>query len=44
VDDFGYGDVGGKLVHFDGPLAFTTNDLLCAAAEIMGKRTYVMVY
>ncbi|CAD6255200.1 unnamed protein product [Miscanthus lutarioriparius] len=34
------GDVGGKLVHFDGPLAFTADDLLCATAEIMGKSTY----
>jgi hypothetical protein len=23
-------DVGGKLVHFDGRLAFTSDDLLCA--------------
>ena len=34
------GDVGGKLVHFDGPLAFTADDLLCATAEITGKSTY----
>nr|CAB3459123.1 unnamed protein product [Digitaria exilis] len=38
------GDVGGKLVHFDGPLAFTADDLLCATAEIMGKSTYGTVY
>ena len=31
------GDVGGELGHFDGPLAFTADDLLCATAEIMGK-------
>ncbi|KAE9614977.1 hypothetical protein Lal_00048377 [Lupinus albus] len=37
-------DNGGKLVHFDGPLAFTANDLLCATAEIMGKSTYGTVY
>ncbi|KAK1647562.1 hypothetical protein QYE76_065367 [Lolium multiflorum] len=40
----GGGDVGGKLVHFDGPLAFTADDLLCATAEIMGKSTYGTVY
>ncbi|XP_062197606.1 probable leucine-rich repeat receptor-like protein kinase IMK3 [Phragmites australis] len=38
------GDMGGKLVHFDGPLAFTADDLLCATAEIMGKSTYGTVY
>ncbi|CAN6330268.1 unnamed protein product [Urochloa humidicola] len=38
------GDVGGKLVHFDGPLAFTADDLLCATAEIMGKSTCGTVY
>ncbi|KAK8921978.1 putative leucine-rich repeat receptor-like protein kinase IMK3 [Platanthera zijinensis] len=37
-------DVGGKLVHFDGPLAFTADDLLCATAEIMGKSTYGTMY
>ncbi|CAL9118367.1 unnamed protein product [Musa acuminata var. zebrina] len=37
-------DTGGKLVHFDGPLAFTADDLLCATAEIMGKSTYGTVY
>jgi serine/threonine protein kinase len=31
-------------VHFDGPLAFTADDLLCATAEIMGKSTYGTVY
>ncbi|WCJ19960.1 Leucine-rich repeat protein kinase family protein [Euphorbia peplus] len=40
----GGGDNGGKLVHFDGPLAFTADDLLCATAEIMGKSTYGTVY
>ncbi|CAA6662540.1 unnamed protein product [Spirodela intermedia] len=35
---------GGKLVHFDGPLVFTADDLLCATAEIMGKSTYGTVY
>ena len=38
------GDVGGELVHFDAPLAFTADDLLCATAEIMGKSTYGTVY
>ncbi|KAL1307963.1 hypothetical protein HN51_049875 [Arachis hypogaea] len=38
------GENGGKLVHFDGPLAFTADDLLCATAEIMGKSTYGTVY
>jgi serine/threonine protein kinase len=38
------GEVGGKLVHFDGPLAFTADDLLCATAEILGKSTYGTVY
>jgi serine/threonine protein kinase len=36
--------VGGKLVHFDGPLTFTADDLLCATAEIMGKSMYGTVY
>ncbi|XP_018484818.2 LOW QUALITY PROTEIN: probable leucine-rich repeat receptor-like protein kinase IMK3 [Raphanus sativus] len=40
----GGGETGGKLVHFDGPLAFTADDLLCATAEIMGKSTYGTVY
>ncbi|CBI25415.3 unnamed protein product, partial [Vitis vinifera] len=35
---------GGKLVHFDGPMVFTADDLLCATAEIMGKSTYGTVY
>ncbi|KAK3118208.1 hypothetical protein QOZ80_9BG0695690 [Eleusine coracana subsp. coracana] len=43
-EESGGGDVGGKLVHFDGPLAFTADDLLCATAEIMGKSTYGTVY
>lgn len=38
------GDIGGKLVHFDGPLTFTADDLLCATAEIMGKSTYGTMY
>ncbi|KAG5090375.1 hypothetical protein JHK82_049153 [Glycine max] len=38
------GEAGGKLVHFDGPMAFTADDLLCATAEIMGKSTYGTVY
>lgn len=38
------GDAGGKLVHFDGPMVFTADDLLCATAEIMGKSTYGTVY
>ncbi|KAK4489311.1 hypothetical protein RD792_005115 [Penstemon davidsonii] len=38
------GDTGGKLVHFDGPLVFSADDLLCATAEIMGKSTYGTVY
>ncbi|ERM95551.1 probably inactive leucine-rich repeat receptor-like protein kinase IMK2 [Amborella trichopoda] len=40
----GGGEAGGKLVHFDGPLAFTADDLLCATAEVMGKSTYGTVY
>ncbi|KAG9150265.1 hypothetical protein Leryth_009819 [Lithospermum erythrorhizon] len=38
------GETGGKLVHFDGPMGFTADDLLCATAEIMGKSTYGTVY
>ncbi|KAL7184231.1 hypothetical protein ACSBR2_026392 [Camellia fascicularis] len=40
----GGGEAGGKLVHFDGPLSFAADDLLCATAEIMGKSTYGTVY
>ncbi|XAR65984.1 Non-specific serine/threonine protein kinase [Bertholletia excelsa] len=40
----GVSETGGKLVHFDGPMAFTADDLLCATAEIMGKSTYGTVY
>ncbi|XP_059627935.1 probably inactive leucine-rich repeat receptor-like protein kinase IMK2 [Cornus florida] len=40
----GGGETGGKLVHFDGPMVFTADDLLCATAEIMGKSTYGTVY
>ncbi|CAN0879645.1 Probably inactive leucine-rich repeat receptor-like protein kinase IMK2 [Linum grandiflorum] len=38
------GEMGGKLVHFDGPFMFTADDLLCATAEIMGKSTYGTAY
>ncbi|KAI9380620.1 hypothetical protein POPTR_016G126300v4 [Populus trichocarpa] len=38
------GEMGGKLVHFDGPFLFTADDLLCATAEIMGKSTYGTAY
>ncbi|CAM6047590.1 unnamed protein product [Sphagnum compactum] len=38
------GEVGGKLVHFDDPLSFTADDLLCATAEVLGKSTYGTVY
>lgn len=38
------GEVGGKLVHFEGPLQFTADDLLCATAEVLGKSTYGTVY
>ncbi|KAK6932958.1 Leucine-rich repeat [Dillenia turbinata] len=38
------GEAGGKLVHFDGPMLFTADDLLCATADIMGKSTYGTVY
>ncbi|KFK34417.1 hypothetical protein AALP_AA5G141800 [Arabis alpina] len=38
------GEMGGKLVHFDGPFVFTADDLLCATAEIMGKNTYGTAY
>ncbi|KAK4757642.1 hypothetical protein SAY87_018943 [Trapa incisa] len=38
------GEAGGKLVHFEGPITFTADDLLCATAEIMGKSTYGTVY
>ncbi|KAF6144812.1 hypothetical protein GIB67_038911 [Kingdonia uniflora] len=37
-------EAGGKLVHFDGALPFTADDLLCATAEIMGKSSYGTVY
>ncbi|CAI0424087.1 unnamed protein product [Linum tenue] len=37
-------EMGGKLVHFDGPFIFTADDLLCATAEIMGKSTYGTAY
>ncbi|TVU26797.1 hypothetical protein EJB05_29361, partial [Eragrostis curvula] len=38
------GDMGGKLVHFDEPLAFTADALLGATRVIMGKSTYGTVY
>ncbi|KAH6777918.1 inflorescence meristem receptor-like kinase 2 [Perilla frutescens var. hirtella] len=38
------GEVGGKLVHFDGPLVFAADDLLCATAEIIGKSSYGTAY
>ncbi|KAL5219399.1 hypothetical protein ABZP36_020083 [Zizania latifolia] len=38
------GDGGGRLVHFEGGLSFTADDLLCATAEILGKSTYGTVY
>ncbi|XP_038701755.1 probably inactive leucine-rich repeat receptor-like protein kinase IMK2 isoform X2 [Tripterygium wilfordii] len=38
------GEMGGKLVHFDGPFIFITDDLLCATAEVMGKSTYGTAY
>ncbi|CAN1276926.1 Probably inactive leucine-rich repeat receptor-like protein kinase IMK2 [Linum perenne] len=37
-------EMGGKLVHFDGPFIFTADDLLCATAEIMGKSAYGTAY
>jgi len=30
-------DLSGELVHFDRPLTFTADDLLCATAETMGR-------
>ena len=38
------GEAGGRLVHFEGPLQFTADDLLCATAEVLGKSTYGTVY
>ncbi|KAK4418888.1 putative leucine-rich repeat receptor-like protein kinase IMK3 [Sesamum alatum] len=43
-DDESGGEIGGKLVHFDGPFVFTADDLLSATAEIMGKSTYGTAY
>ncbi|KAI3817848.1 hypothetical protein L1987_11647 [Smallanthus sonchifolius] len=40
----GVGEGGGKLVHFEGGIEFTADDLLCATSEIMGKSTYGTVY
>ena len=36
--------MGGKLVHFEGSVGFSANDLLCATAEVLGKSTYGTVY
>ncbi|GJY72697.1 probable leucine-rich repeat receptor-like protein kinase IMK3 [Tanacetum coccineum] len=40
----GAGDCEGKLVHFEGGMEFTADDLLCATSEILGKSTYGTVY
>ncbi|KAJ8898953.1 hypothetical protein K2173_008453 [Erythroxylum novogranatense] len=37
-------EMGGKLVHFNGPFVFTADDLLCATAEIMGKSSFGTAY
>eukprot|EP00249_Psilotum_nudum_P030476 c43128_g1_i1 orf=605-2923(-) len=37
-------EVGGRLVHFNGSLNFSADDLLCATAEVLGKSTYGTVY
>ncbi|CAM6101999.1 unnamed protein product [Calypogeia fissa] len=37
-------EMGGKLVHFDGPMAFSADHLLCATAEVLGKSAYGTVY
>ncbi|KAL6503279.1 hypothetical protein OROHE_023908 [Orobanche hederae] len=37
-------DNGGKLVHFDCDFVFTSDDLLCATAETMGKSAYGTAY
>ncbi|XP_073035986.1 probable leucine-rich repeat receptor-like protein kinase IMK3 [Primulina eburnea] len=34
----------GKLVHFDELKVFSTDDLLCATAEVIGRSTYGTVY
>ncbi|KAK1283388.1 putative leucine-rich repeat receptor-like protein kinase IMK3 [Acorus calamus] len=34
----------GKLVHFEGVMAFTAEELLCATAEVMGKNAYGTMY
>ncbi|GJV13697.1 probable leucine-rich repeat receptor-like protein kinase IMK3 [Tanacetum coccineum] len=44
AETVGAGDGGGKLVHFEGGMEFTADDLLCATAEILGKSTYGTVY
>ncbi|KAK1415444.1 hypothetical protein QVD17_31225 [Tagetes erecta] len=44
TEEAGAGEGGGKLVHFEGGVEFTADDLLCATAEIMGKSTYGTVY
>ncbi|KAJ6670792.1 hypothetical protein OIU85_014630 [Salix viminalis] len=38
------GEMGGKLVHFDGLFVFAADDWLCATAEIMGKSGYGTTY
>ncbi|XP_076901513.1 putative leucine-rich repeat receptor-like protein kinase IMK3 [Bidens hawaiensis] len=44
AEEVAAGEGGGKLVHFEGGVQFTADDLLCATAEIMGKSTYGTVY
>lgn len=43
-DEVEGGEIGGKLVHFDGTIVFAADDLLCATAEIMGKGVYGTAY
>ncbi|XP_076944965.1 putative leucine-rich repeat receptor-like protein kinase IMK3 [Bidens hawaiensis] len=38
------GEGGGKLVHFEGGMEFSADDLVCARVEIMGKSSYGTVY
>ncbi|TVU26822.1 hypothetical protein EJB05_29387, partial [Eragrostis curvula] len=44
VDAESRGDVGRKLVHFDGLLAFTAGELMNASGEAMWKGTYGTVH
>lgn len=37
-------ELGGKLVHFDGPIAFSVDHLLNATTKVLGKSTYRIVY